>query len=84
MDRFESRGFKAMYTEYLNLHSNMDRFERLYNSYEPLYYRNLHSNMDRFERYGDVSKIEIKPRIYIPIWIDLKGKLYTAIIKISL
>ena len=54
MDRFERLETIIAMSEYSDLHSNMDRFERL-----PLFAlqtkdkRHLHSNMDRFESFKD-------------------------------
>ena len=56
-----------------DLHSNMDRFESEVLRSARLRSAHLHSNMDRFERSLIVHRIYLTKKIYIPIWIDLKG-----------
>ena len=51
----------------------MDRFESSSRMRCYATLRNLHSNMDRFESYCTMVFRTYYIRIYIPIWIDLKG-----------
>ena len=66
-----------------HLHSNMDRFERMCQYLPECRFLNLHSNMDRFERQEKLNLAKSAYDIYIPIWIDLKARMWKALCKCS-
>ena len=57
-----------------DLHSSMDRFEVMSPTISSKIFVHLHSSMDRFEVF-ELCAQYCPSKIYIPVWIDLKGKL---------
>ena len=73
MDRFESIQEIVLSPSYVDLHSNMDRFERFLLSFMRLQWQEIYIPIwiDLKALEGNVDGNNAN--IYIPIWIDLKG-----------